>query len=125
MHPGVLTCSPDTPLREAARMMVTHHVHSIVVEQGPALGGRPSWRLLSDLDLVAASLEGDLDGRPVAAAAGASAITIGEAEPIHAAARLMLEHGTAHILVLGSATGRPAGVISSLDIAGLAAWGEA
>jgi CBS domain-containing protein len=125
MHPGVLRCSPDTPLREAARMMVTHKVHSVVVEQPPALGARPSWTLLSDLDLVAASLEDDLDGRMAGDATGGRAITIGEAEPLHAAARLMLEHGTAHLLVLGSATGRPAGVLSSLDIAGLAAWAEA
>jgi CBS domain-containing protein len=125
MHPGVLTCSSGTPLRDAARLMVTHHVHSVVVGDAPALGARPTWRLLSSLDLVAASVDGRLDDRTVGEATTSAAVTIGADEPVAKAARLMLEHGTAHVLVLGNQTGRPAGVLSSLDIAGLAAWGEA
>ena len=125
MHPGVLTCSSDTPLRDAARIMVTHHVHAVVVGDAPALGARPQWRLLSGLDLVAAALEGRLDERTVGEATTSAAVTIGADDTVANAARLMLEHGTAHVLVLGNQTGRPAGVLSSLDIAGLAAWGEA
>ena len=31
MHPGILSCDPGATLAEVARMMATHHVHSIVV----------------------------------------------------------------------------------------------
>jgi CBS domain-containing protein len=41
------------------------------------------------------------------------------------AAQLMIEHQVDHVLVVGSQDGRPAGVLSTLDIAGVMAWGEA
>jgi CBS domain-containing protein len=124
MHPGVLSCSPDTPLREAARMMALHRVHCLVLGDPPAMGARPTWRLLSDRDVVAATLETDIDDRTAGECATRPAVTVGADEPLVTAARLMVDHGIAHVLVLGSASGRPAGVLSSLDIAGLAAWGE-
>lgn len=31
MHPGMIACPPDTPLRSVARMMATYRVHAIVV----------------------------------------------------------------------------------------------
>ncbi len=124
MHPGVLSCSPDTPLREAARTMVLHHVHCVVIGDPPLRGGRPTWRLLSDRDVVAATLESDIDERTAGQCTERAAVTVGADEPLETAARLMVEHDIAHVLVLGSASGRPAGVLSSLDIAGLAAWGE-
>jgi CBS domain-containing protein len=43
--------------------------------------------------------------------------------PLAQAAALMDEHDSAHLIV--TAGGQPAGVISSLDIAGALAWGRA
>ena len=60
MRLGVVSCGADTQLREAARIMATYRIHSIVVFD---LEGGP-WGVLSDLDLVAAAGE-DLDRRTV------------------------------------------------------------
>ena len=30
MHAGVVTCRPETPLRNVARMMAGHRIHSVV-----------------------------------------------------------------------------------------------
>ena len=65
MRVGVVSCAADTPLREAAQMMATYRVHSIVVFD---LEGAP-WGVVSDLDLVAAAGE-DLDKRRVGDVAG-------------------------------------------------------
>ncbi|MCT7656699.1 CBS domain-containing protein [Oceanimonas sp. NS1] len=39
MHTGLLTCSPDTPLREAAASMASRRCSSVLIlEQGRAVG---------------------------------------------------------------------------------------
>lgn len=48
MRAQVLTCSPDTPVREVAREMVRHHVHRIVV-----VDGRKPVGIVSTLDIAA------------------------------------------------------------------------
>lgn len=48
MRAQVLTCSPDTPVREVAAEMVRHHVHRIVVVEGQKPIG-----IVSTLDLAA------------------------------------------------------------------------
>jgi CBS domain-containing protein len=54
MGPGILSCPPETLMRDAARIMAVHRVHCVVVG-GLCLEGRsePSvWGVLSDLDLA-------------------------------------------------------------------------
>jgi CBS domain-containing protein len=108
MTPGILTCSPTTPLRTVAEMMATHRVHAIVV-----FGRHESmlpWGVISDLDLVAAS--------PV--------VTVTPDDTVRHAAQLMREHSTAHLIVVADAgSPLPIGVISSLDIARAIAAGSA
>ena len=41
------------------------------------------------------------------------------------AARRMVDHGTTHAIVVGGESERPLGMVSSLDIAGVVAWGRA
>lgn len=53
---------------------------------------------------------------------GREIVTVDPATPLPEAAELMDEHATAHLLVVSG--GRPAGVISSLDLAGALAWGR-
>jgi CBS domain-containing protein len=45
--------------------------------------------------------------------------------PLRDAGDLMLTHGVSHLIVVDPATQRPTGVLSTLDIAGILAWGEA
>jgi CBS domain-containing protein len=125
MHPGIMTCDPDTPVTQVARMMASHHVHCIAVmglshEHGETL----VWGIISDLDLVRAGIAAG--GEETAASmATTPIITVSPATPLRDAAELMLTHHTPHALVVDPAKQRPIGMLSTLDVAGILAWGEA
>ena len=126
MHPGILSVSPDASLTEVARMMATRHVHCAAVmgishEHG---GELLVWGLISDLDLVQAGL-GSEPQQTAATLAQEPIISVEPATPIREAAQLMLGHGESHIVVIDPGTQRPIGILSTLDIAGILAWGEA
>ena len=75
MHPGLISCSPDMPLRTVARMMATYRVHAILVTAHgeEALPGGSVWGVISDADLLRAVRAGDLDeqaARTIAATPG-------------------------------------------------------
>jgi CBS domain-containing protein len=118
MTPGILTCSPATPLRTVAEMRATHLVHAIVV-----FGRHESmlpWGVISDLDLVGAVDSGANAG----AIAASPVVTVTPDDTVLHAAQLMREHSTAHLIVVADAgSPLPIGVISSLDIAGAIAAG--
>ena len=126
MHPGILACDPDAPVTEVARMMATHHVHCIVVmglsheEQREAL----VWGIISDLDLVRAGIRsgGEQTAKEIALEPVA---TVDPTTPLRKVAELMATHGASHVVVANRETQRPTGMISTLDIAGVLAWGEA
>ena len=125
MRPGVMSCAPDAPLLTVAQTMATHHVHSVVVAgiATDASGGdHLVWGLVSDMDVVRAA-ESGIEGHTAADAARTEVVTVDPKTSLVEAARLMDEHGTAHLIV--TSAGQPAGVISSLDIAGALAWGRA
>ena len=123
MHPGVLSCSPVTPVRDVARIMSAHGVHSVVVitagEAGPLM-----WGVISDLDLIRSTVED-----PVGQTAGQIAITeaarVSSQDSIYDAAQLMLERLVSHLIVVDSTDGRPVGVISTLDLASAIAHASA
>jgi CBS domain-containing protein len=50
--------------------------------------------------------------------------TISSSESLVAAAELMRDRGIAHLMVRDAQSGRPAGMLSTLDVAGILAWGE-
>lgn len=108
MTPGVLTCTPDAPLRDAARMMARYRVHAIVVFGQDQLD---AWGVLSDLDLVAAigtvADAGTIAVSPV--------VTVTPDATLVDAARLMEENQSHHLLVTSDG-GLPVGVISTLDV---------
>lgn len=125
MRPGVMTCAPDSPLVTVAQTMATHHVHCLVVagvEKDVSGRDHLVWGIVSDMDLVRAAETG-IEGRTAGEAARTEVVTVDPSTPLEEAAQLMDEHGTAHLIVTSG--GQPAGVVSSLDIAGALAWGRA
>ena len=126
MHPGIVSCHRDASLTEVAQLMATHHVHCIAVMHNPGRtqDGRMVWGLISDLDLIRAGIRLGSDQtaeglalEPVISARSTMSLTqAGEA---------MLEHRASHIIVIDPESQRPIGVLSTLDIIGVLAWGEA
>lgn len=124
MRHGVITCSADTTLRTVARMMSSYHVHAIVVTEDDGSGEPSPWGLVSDFDVLRAAQAGaeDLTAGQVSRSA---AVMVAPADGLEHAAALMREHGTGHLVVIDPETSRPLGVVSTLDVAGALAWGEA
>lgn len=121
MHPGVITCPTDASLRTVARMMAAYRVHCIVVFHEPEETGPPSLSVVSDLDLASGLMDGGLDERTAGQLGATPVVTIDADEPLDRAAQLMVEHSTAHLLVMEPGSSIPAGVLSTLDLARLAA----
>jgi CBS domain-containing protein len=123
MHAGFVTCAADTPLRDVARMMAEHRIHCVAV---PDIEGTETlaWGIVSDLDIVGAAAAGSVEGRTAADVAASEALAISDDDMLDRAVRLMSEHEVAHLVVVGAATGRPVGVLSTLDVARLLAWDE-
>lgn len=124
MHPGILSCEPDLPLVEVAKIMATDHVHCVAVigvsHQDPECG---VWGIISDRDLLRACIDrSDSTARSIATQA---VVSVDPRTSLTAAARIMLDAGTSHLVVVEPDTERPIGVLSSLDVAGTLAWGEA
>jgi CBS domain-containing protein len=125
MHPGVVSCPPDFPASVVARTMAENHIHAVVVEgvrRDAVYGEQLVWGVVSDMDLVRAARAG-AEGLTAADIAATEPVTVETSLPLDEAARLMEEHETAHLVVVDR--GRPGGVVSSLDVAGVLAWGRA
>jgi len=117
MHPGVLTCPPETALSTVARMMVSYSVHAIVVTGLDAEGDpeERAWGIVSSLDLVRARVSG-ADEPTAGGVASTDVVTASAGDPLASAAELMAEHGTEHVVV-ADLHGRPVGIVSTRDIA--------
>ena len=128
MHPGILSCPADASLLEVARLMAGHHVHCVAVTGlAPETGtgtGSVVWGIISDLDLVRAGVRTGTD-RTAGAIALAPVISVQTDTPLLEAGEMMITHEVNHVVVLGPVTQRPIGILSTLDIAGVIAWGEA
>lgn len=126
MRAGIISCSGGMSVRAVADMMASYHVHAIVVEgvdsESNARPGQP-WGILSDIELVGAAARGKLHAT-AAELAGANAVFIDPAEPLKRAAELMSEHGVSHLIVSTAPTARPVGILSTLDLAVVLAWGR-
>lgn len=112
MHAGVLTCGPDDAVAALARTMVTHEIHTVVLER--ANDSSPVF--VTDLALVGAALDraenaraGDLTRDP--------APSLPADAPLRQAVVRMAELNVAHVLVSDPGSGAPCGVVSSFDVA--------
>ena len=124
MRHGVAACSPDAPAVDVARLMATRHIHAVIVagvEHEGATSEHLRWAIASDMDLLRASTAG-LDALTAADVARTGAITIAPSASLADAAAAMVEAGVTHLVV--SDSGRPIGVLSTLDVAGVLAWGR-
>jgi CBS domain-containing protein len=119
MHPGLISCSLDIPLRTVARMMATYRVHAILVTAHgeEELAGGGLWGVISDADLLRAAQDGDLDERLARTIAATPALMVDTSDDLARAARIMVEHDVSHLVVVEPQTTRPIGVVSTLDIA--------
>jgi CBS domain-containing protein len=126
MHPGIVSVELDSSLTEVARLMATHHVHCVAVSHRPydRLGGPYVWGIVSDADLVEGGIRGSGEGT-AGALAHQPTISVKTTVPLRDAAELMLKHGASHLIVTHPETLSPIGVLSTLDVAGVLAWGEA
>jgi len=121
MRPQILTCPPDASLREVARLMAAEHVHCAVVSDYD--GAERKWGVVSDKDLMRGARE-DIDDRTASWAASSEFLSVSPDEPLERAVRMMLDHDVTHLVVVDAATDRAVGVLSTLDVAGVMAWGR-
>jgi CBS domain-containing protein len=125
MRPRVLTCDPETPLVSVAQRMASEHVHAIIVLLETVgldgqIGHRP-WAVVTDHDVLRSAAV--IAGKTAGEVATGEVLVAGPDERLPDVAQRMLEHGTSHAVVVEPRTGRPVGVLSTLDIAGILGWG--
>ena len=122
MRVGVVTCTPDTSLQDAARMMSGYEIHCLIVAD-PEVGRHAgAWRVVDALDVARAEADGH--AQSVGEIASDAAVTIDSNAPLAAAARLMAERRSDHLVAVMAGTDRPVGVISSSGLAAVLAWGS-
>ncbi|MDQ2896677.1 MAG: CBS domain-containing protein [Actinomycetota bacterium] len=124
MHPGILACTADLPLRAVAGLMASNRVHCIAIT-GNSAGerGEAVWGIVSDLDVVRTAIREGFD-RTAGELALEPAVTIDAAASLSDAGELMLTRCIHHLVVIAPGSARPIGVLSSLDIASVIAAGE-
>jgi CBS domain-containing protein len=120
MHPGVFTCSPDTPAEEVAGAMAAHDISALVVvdADGYAVG------LISRTDLVNATFVQPYlrhwRGLSARHLQSSPVISVPEDMPVERAIALIRERKI-HRIVVTVAEGRrerPVGILSVTDIVG-------
>ena len=119
MHPGVISCTTDTPLVEVARTLASEQVHCVVVsdvERTPT-GKRLRWSIIDTDDLVRA-LAGPGSGPLAGDVATSPATTVAPSDSVADALALMVSARISHLVV--QERGYPVGVLSALDIARVA-----
>lgn len=117
MRLGVVSCPPDTSLREVARIMATYRIHSVVVTDLPE--GTPLG-VVSDIDIAAGAATPDAAARTVART---EVLTVSPEDALERAAQLMAEHELTHLIVVQPHSGHAVGVVSALDVANVLAFG--
>ena len=121
MRVGVVTCQPETSLRDVARIMVGYQIHSLLVADVGS-GESPSG-IITDLD-VARAATADISELTAEDVASADLVTVPANESLAGAAKLMADRKCTHLLAVQPDTGRPVGVISALGLASVIAAGQ-
>jgi CBS domain-containing protein len=116
MRIGVVTCRPETSLRDVARMMASYRIHSVILQgaESEPIG------IVSAIDIATAA-SSDLSETSARDVATTELVTVSASESLEQAARLMDKHGVAHLVAVQPETGRPVGVISASGLAAVLA----
>jgi CBS domain-containing protein len=125
MQGGLIACAPDAGVTTIAQAMADESIHCVLVvgiERRERGGERLSWGIVSDLDLMGA-LQPGCEDASAGELAATDVLTVEPTDSLERAAQLMAEHETTHLIVTSPTTDRPVGIVSSLDIARLAARG--
>jgi CBS domain-containing protein len=120
MHPGMISCPPETSLRTVARMMASYRVHAIVVHWPPheGLPGKEHWGVVTDADLIRSARGDDaLDEVTAGQIAASPLLAVASSDPLERAIQLMVEHEVSHVIAVERRSMRPLGVVSTLDVA--------
>jgi CBS domain-containing protein len=126
MHPGVLTCDPQTTMVTIAQGMAREHLHAIVVlretvDADGAVDHRP-WGIVTDRDVLrCAAVINDQVAEDVATR---GVLVVHPDDRLDDVAERMLDQHTSHAVVVEPRTDQPVGVLSTLDIAGILGWGR-
>lgn len=115
----MISCPPDTSMEAVARIMATNHVHAVVIT---GLAGGGPWGVVSDGDLLEVAREAP--DRLAGSCATRDPVMVTPSQRLEEAVELMRRDGLTHVLVGDPDAGRPIGVLSSLDVAGIVAWGR-
>jgi CBS domain-containing protein len=117
MRQEVIYCPPEAPLRTVARIMARDRIHCVVV------GTEEGWGVVTDHDLLRAA-ESGIDGVSAGEVMAGDLPTVAVDQPLDRARKLLVEHEVSHALVVDARSGRPLGVLSTLDVAGVLAVGR-
>lgn len=106
--------------------MATHRVHCVaamgISRDRP--GEKLVWGTISDLDLLRAGIRTAAD-QSAGAIAPQPIISVEPTMALREAGELMRTQGVTHLVMVDHELRRPTGILSTLDIAGVLAWGEA
>jgi CBS domain-containing protein len=119
MQLGLFECPPETDIQALAQTMAEKTIHCVVVagiERRTAGGEHLTWGIVSDLDLMRGLLPG-IDRATAGDLAATAIVAVEPSDTLEHAAQLMAEHDNSHLVVASPATGRPIGMLSTLDIA--------
>ncbi len=120
MHRGVITCAPDTPLKEVARIMNATDVHAIiVVNERDVVQG-----IVTHMDMLRAYGQ-DLYALKAEDVMTKDVLSVSPEGKVSEAVEIMLKHRV-HRLLVAREEGEekiPVGVISTTDVID-AMWGR-
>lgn len=119
MQLGLFHCAPDDEPADVARTMAEQGIHAVVISgivRRDHAGEHLAWGIVSDLDLMRA-LQSGAEDATAGEVAGTDIVVVSPHDTLAEATRLMAEHDTTHLVVASPETGRPVGMLSSLDIA--------
>ena len=86
-----------------------------------ARSSRRPWAVVTDHDVLRSAAS--ISDRTAGEVATGEVLLAQPDEDLPDVANRMIEHGTSHAVVVEPRTGRPVGVLSTLDIAGILGWG--
>jgi CBS domain-containing protein len=117
MSSPIRSVPADMPVTDAAELMAAERIHCLaVVAPGSGDDGSRFVGVLSDLDVIAA-LHGPAAPGTAAESAGAPLESVSADAPLGAAVQQMREAHAHHLVVVAEGSGRPVGVLSTLDVA--------